>query len=64
MIKVNQEVSINLRGILNLKEFLAISVFLSPQGGEGSIGVTVNQNDLVSAYAKIKAHIEAVRGSK
>jgi hypothetical protein len=64
MIKVNQEVSINLRGILNLKELKAISIFLSPQGGEGSIGVTVNQNDLVKAYAKIKAHIEAVKGAK
>ena len=64
MTKANQEVSINLKGILNLKEFLAISVFLSPQGGESSIGVTVNQTDLISAYAKIKAHIEAIKGLK
>ena len=26
--------------------------------------IKVNQNDLINAYAKIKAHIEAVKGLK
>lgn len=49
---------INLKAILTKEEFTAFFIFQSRPG------VKFNRDDLINAYVKIKAAIQALRGSK